>query len=241
MKTVRRIRKGRVLGALLVLFLIIFIMVRLISSLQTVSHKSSLERETPENLQVEAQEEIVVPDKYTIILDPGHGGKDGGAVGINGTIEKDVTLITAQRIKDLLEPYDMNVELTRSDDIFVGLDDRIQIAEEAQADLFISIHYDGFESADVHGMTSYYYHERDEQIAQLFHDEIKSKQIEIKDRGVLIGNYYVLRENEIPSILLELGYMTNLNNEMLMNSDDFQGKVSEAVVSAIVQHYEENK
>src|SRR5690554_339783 len=116
-------------------------------------------------------------DGYTIVLDPGHGGKDGGAIGANHTIEKEVTYITAEFIKQELQKHDATVQLTRLGDTFVELEDRVQIAVNEQADLFISIHYDGFESEEVNGITTYYYHQQDEQITRIIHRNIMNNKM----------------------------------------------------------------
>src|SRR5690625_4511066 len=171
-------------------------------------------------------------DGYTIVLDAGHGGKDGGAVGANGTVEKEITFITAEHIRQELQKYDATVQFTRMGDIFVELEDRVQMD---YADLFISIHYDGFESEKVNGITTYYYHQRDEQMARTIHQNIMDEELDARDRGVSHGDYYVLRENQVPAVLLELGYITNPQDEERMNQEDFQQHIAQAVADGVIQ------
>lgn len=201
--------------------------------------KDEKDRQQPQNeVQEEGQDNVDVQvekgllDGYTIVLDAGHGGKDGGAVGANGTVEKEITFITAEHIRQELQKYDATVQFTRMGDIFVELEDRVQMD---YADLFISIHYDGFESEEVNGITTYYYHQRDEQMARTIHQNIMDEELDARDRGVSHGDYYVLRENQVPAVLLELGYITNPQDEERMNQEDFQQHIAQAVADGVIQ------
>lgn len=112
--------------------------------------------------------------------------------------------------------------MTRADDTFISLEDRTKLAQTADADLFLSIHFDAFENGDVHGMTTYYNKQQDQELAYRIHDELITTDIGMKDRGVMIGDYHVLRENTRPAVLLELGYMSNPEDEARMQSELFQ-------------------
>lgn len=178
-------------------------------------------------------EKILTLEGRRIVLDPGHGGNDIGASGQNGTLEKQVTLETANKIKAALEQAGAEVQLTRDDDKYVELEERVELAAENQADLFVSIHYDAFETNDVGGMTSYYYHKRDQKLAECIHQHIFMEDIYARNRGVSYGDYYVLRENKIPAVLLELGYISNAEDEARINSAAFQGKIATGIVGGI--------
>ncbi|WP_306532445.1 N-acetylmuramoyl-L-alanine amidase family protein [Bacillus toyonensis] len=173
-----------------------------------------------------------------IIIDPGHGGNDPGSIGPNGTKEKDITLKTAKNIQKKLEEKGMTVILTREDDTFVPLKNRVAISQNKSADLFLSIHYDGFTTNDVKGVTTYYYKGLKEQaLAETIHEHL-FKHIQAKNRGVKSGDYYVLRENQKPSILLELGYITNPEDEERMNSQQFQADVASGIVNGVIKYFE---
>lgn len=192
--------------------------------------QNEVQEEGQDNVDVQVEKGLL--DGYTIVLDAGHGGKDGGAVGANGTVEKEITFITAEHIRQELQKYDATVQFTRMGDIFVELEDRVQMD---YADLFISIHYDGFESEEVNGITTYYYHQRDEQMARTIHQNIMDEELDARDRGVSHGDYYVLRENQVPAVLLELGYITNPQDEERMNQEDFQQHIAQAVADGVIQ------
>ncbi|WJE55196.1 N-acetylmuramoyl-L-alanine amidase [Bacillus cereus] len=170
-------------------------------------------------------------------MDPGHGGNDPGSIGPNGTREKDITLKTAKNIQKKLEEKGMTVILTREDDTFVSLKNRVAIAQNKSADLFLSIHYDGFTTSDVNGVTIYYNKLLKEwTLAKMIHGNL-FKHIQSKDRGVKSGDYYVLRENQKPSILLELGYITNPEDEKRMNSQKFRADVASGIVNGVIEYF----
>ncbi|SFD73654.1 N-acetylmuramoyl-L-alanine amidase [Paenibacillus catalpae] len=170
----------------------------------------------------------------TIVLDPGHGGKDVGSIGGNGTYEKDVTLPTALKVRDKLLEQGATVVMTRDADTTVSLDARTEISQEENADLFISIHFDAFQTSDVYGMTTYYYKPQNQEIAQKIHEQFLEADLLTKDRGVRFGDYHVIRENTKPAVLLELGYISNKDEEIRMQSQSFQDEISTAIASGVV-------
>jgi len=101
------------------------------------------------------KEKAKINKKYIIVIDPGHGGKDPGAIGINGTFEKDINLLFAKIIRSVLSSSNIKVKLTRTDDRYLYLRERINFAEKAKADLFISIHADAFTDSTVRGSSVY--------------------------------------------------------------------------------------
>lgn len=173
----------------------------------------------------------------TIVIDPGHGGNDGGSIGQNGTLEKDVTLKTALKVEQqLLKKTKATVILTRDADEYVSLKDRVKVAHKKSADLFISIHYDAFTDHKVQGMTTYFYNIKDAGLAQMMHEHLLDHHLNTRDRGVAIGDYYVLRDNLSPAILLELGYISNLDDEKRINSEAYQDKEAEAITDGIIEY-----
>src|SRR5699024_3980648 len=108
-------------------------------------------------------------DDVKIVLDAGHGGFDSGSVGQNDTYEKDIALSTVLLLKDMLEEKGATVLLTRDQDDFVSLRARTQVASTHRANLFLSIHTDGHENPEAKGMTTYYYSDQDEVIADTIH------------------------------------------------------------------------
>jgi N-acetylmuramoyl-L-alanine amidase len=174
----------------------------------------------------------------TIVLDAGHGGKDGGAQSVNGVVEKVLTMETAERLKEKLETYGARVVLTREGDQYVPLSARVAAARLYQADAFISLHYDSAADPDASGITVYYYDRfADYGLAQSFQGPFTQLSA-LPFRGIALGDYYVLRENERPSVLLELGYLSNPSDAGTVATDRYQEAVTTAIASAVRRYFE---
>ena len=166
------------------------------------------------------------------MLDPGHGGRDQGAEGANGTLEKELTLRTAKLLANKLEAAGVNVILTRSKDEYVSLYERIN----NPADAFISLHYDSINDKSIHGHTSYYYYSYEKELAATIHRHIAESN-NLKDRGVRYGDYFVTRENSNPSVLLELGYLSNPNEEGVIKTKKYREAVTTAIVKGLTEYF----
>lgn len=173
----------------------------------------------------------------TIIIDPGHGGTDPGAVGTY-LYEKQVTMETSEKIAERLRAEGANVILTRMDDESVSLDDRVWLSNNHQADLFISVHYDSTpEGIYRTGTTTYYYDDSDLHLADLVNTKL-TKNLPLPNNGSMFGNYQVLRENSQPALLLELGYMNNDSDVGTFNSDYYQSLVAESIHEALAEYFQ---
>ena len=174
----------------------------------------------------------------TIVIDAGHGGRDSGAVSADNSIfEKDITLSTAILLRNRLQDAGANVILSRSSDEFVSLDDRVITGHNYQADLFISLHYDAIEVANsMSGTTTYYYSESNLELANTVNRYL-AQLGPLKNNGVRHGNYYILRANKQPSILLELGYMNSDIDIQHIDTLAYQSTIVEAVYQALREYY----
>ncbi len=216
---------------------------------------------------------------FTVVLDPGHGGIDGGAAGAGKTAEKVITLGFAKYLKaSLSNNHKLKVLMTREDDRFVSLSDRVAFAKNNNADLFISIHADSLRQKNIRGATVYTLSEegsdtlsrslaqkqnRADLVAGLSLPKTQPKVTDIlidltrretqafsvgvarlmvrqmKDRVRLIQNpmrsadFYVLKAPEFPSVLLELGYLSNVEDEKLMKSQEWQTKAAKIISESI--------
>lgn len=167
--------------------------------------------------------------EYTIMLDPGHGGEDPGAETNDGTVlEKTLTLQTAQVVKKKLESNGYNVLMTRSGDDFVTLSRIAKKSNESKADAFISFHYDSSGNPNEgSGTTTFYRHDSGRPLAQAVNDQIAN--LPLENRGFAKYDYQVLRENERPAILLELGYINNDTDAAYAQSDKYHKKIAQAI------------
>ncbi|WP_099221495.1 N-acetylmuramoyl-L-alanine amidase [Listeria costaricensis] len=174
----------------------------------------------------------------TIVLDPGHGGNDPGAEGTNGTLEKKATLKMANVVADKLRQSGAKVILTRDSDEYVSLSDRTKIAEKYNADVFISLHFDSLEDKDssVSGQTTYYYSKNDKGLAKDVNEGLE-KDVDITNRGYQVGDYYVLRENDQPALLLELGYLSSPEDEARINSSSYRNQVAQGIYDGLADYF----
>src|SRR5699024_4972779 len=130
-----------------------------------------------------------------------------------------------------------NVVLTRSNDSFVDLAPRAQASNKLKADAFISLHFDSSENAnEASGVTTYYYHNnRDKKLADLISQQLSN--LTLDNRGVEFGNFQVLRDNERPAVLLELGYINTKKDFSYIQQNDYQNKVASDVVNALTAYF----
>ncbi|PNZ70453.1 cell wall amidase [Staphylococcus croceilyticus] len=168
-----------------------------------------------------------------IVLDPGHGGSDQGASSntANKSLEKKYTLQTAKELKRALEKAGAKVKLTRSDDTYVSLDDR-----KMDGDAYISIHNDSLDSANANGATVYWYQDSQESLAETLNANIQKKSL-LYNRGTRQENFQVLRQTNKPAVLLELGYISNPTDEMMIRDPLHRQVVEEAVVDGLKQYF----
>ncbi|WP_270179409.1 N-acetylmuramoyl-L-alanine amidase [Alkalihalobacillus sp. CinArs1] len=175
----------------------------------------------------------------TVVLDAGHGGHDSGALGLF-TYEKLITLRTTKTIAEKLKDAGIRVILTRDGDRYVPLSERTELSERYQADAFVSVHYDSTVDPTASGVTTYYYHEHHQSLATSIHEEIADTN-SLRDRGVRFGNYYVLRNNSSPSVLLELGFLSNPFEEQQINKNDYQATMTSNVANGIITYLNKNR
>ncbi|WP_270997805.1 N-acetylmuramoyl-L-alanine amidase [Listeria seeligeri] len=174
----------------------------------------------------------------TIVIDPGHGGNDPGAKGAGGTVEKEMTLKTAKKLKSKLEATGAKVILTRDNDEYVSLKSRTNKAAKNNADVFISLHFDSLEDSNsgVSGQTTYYYDNSDKALAESINASL-GKELPTSNRGSRVGDYYVLRENSQPAVLLELGYLSSAKDERNINSASYRSSIADAVVDGLSDYF----
>ncbi|MDR7237340.1 N-acetylmuramoyl-L-alanine amidase [Neobacillus drentensis] len=176
----------------------------------------------------------------TIVLDPGHGGEDKGATGVSGTFEKELTLRTSQLLFDKLKVAGANVYLTRKNDSYLQLPARVNMARNNNADAFISLHYDSNLDRSVRGTTGFYYHPFQKALAEsIFASTIG--QTKLKSRGVRFGDFHVIRENSQKAVLIELGYLSNPEEEMTIKSSGFQENAASGLFNGLARYFKENE
>ena len=185
-----------------------------------------------------------------IVLDPGHGGSDSGAIGPTGVMEKSVTLRVANEVRRLLVKEGATVYMTREADIEVSpkrakatdieeLQARCDVANEVNADIFVSIHMDSFTNRAAKGTTGYYYSLGDKR-SRVLADKIRSgviDQIGTQSRGTQSCNFYVVKHTDMPATLLEVAFISNEQEEKLLDSEDGIRKAAQGIVDGIADYF----
>ena len=181
-----------------------------------------------------------LPTGIVVTIDPGHGGGDPGAVGVGGLKEKDVVSAIAYEVASILEASGVQVVLTRSDDREIDLEPRVQIAEQARADLFVSIHANSIslDRPDVNGLETYYYSSGN-QLAQFIQAAIL-RQLSMRDRGVRQARFYVLRNTAMPAVLVETGFVTGAEDAQNFNDPNWRARMAQAIASGIVEYVQQD-
>ncbi|WP_390409344.1 N-acetylmuramoyl-L-alanine amidase [Lacticaseibacillus jixiensis] len=174
----------------------------------------------------------------TIVIDPGHGGNDVGASSTSGKYEKTYTLATAKAVGTKLQQAGANVIYTRSANTYVDLAQRPALARKVKADAFISFHFDSTPNANTaSGFTSYYFNAtKDKPLASALNKALGAN-LSLTNRGVAYGNYEVLRENDQPAVLLEMGYINSDKDFRYISSPAYQQQIASDVVTGLTNYF----
>ena len=223
-----------------------------------------------------------VAKKKIVMLDPGHGGQDPGAISKSGKYEKDLTLKMAKETKVLLEKAGYKVVMTRDKDYYVTLRGRIEKAHKANADLFISIHADSAANSTAKGLSVYTISETasDKEAAALaekankddilfgmdlseyqpevgnilidfaktytmdqsakYADEVvkeMAKEVTLRPKAHRYAGFAVLKSPNVPSVLLEMGYLSNKDEDKQLQKESYRNKLSKALVRAVNTYF----
>jgi len=184
--------------------------------------------------------------EYVVVIDAGHGGKDGGAEK-SGILEKDIDLAIVLALKELLDASEENIKVyyTRTDDSNPSYANRVGLANKSNADLFISVHNNSYKRSSAIKGTEVMYSESfkgdftSQRLAEICMEEL-TEELGSRDRGILKGDsIYIIKNSEVPVALVEVGFMTNKEELKLLNSAEYQKKTAEAIYKAIFRALEE--
>ncbi|MBW4575734.1 MAG: N-acetylmuramoyl-L-alanine amidase [Aphanothece sp. CMT-3BRIN-NPC111] len=201
---------------------------------------SSVPLQIPRNAIPQEQLPNVNQKRILVIIDPGHGGKDSGAPGVGGILEKDIVLSISQQVTNLLEQQGVQVKMTRNSDYFVELAPRVTMTKQANANLFVSIHANSIDKRpDVNGLETYYYGSNSKRLAQTIQNSVLNN-VNVASRGVRTARFYVLRNNNIPAVLVEVGFVTSPQEGPRLASADYQSQMASAIAQGILEYIQQN-
>ncbi|WIW70164.1 MULTISPECIES: N-acetylmuramoyl-L-alanine amidase [Anaerosinus] len=186
-----------------------------------------------------------------IAVDPGHGGSDGGAIGPTGITEKEVTLAVGLELKKMLEAEGAKVVMTRTTDVDVArpnasareeLQARVDIANKANATVFVSIHMDAFVNQEAQGTSTYIYQKTngDERLGRFVREGLIN-QLNTQDRKTRDCNFYVVKYTTMPATLAEVAFISNPNEERLLKSSDGVRKAAKGIFDGLNKYFSYDK
>ena len=187
---------------------------------------------------------------FTVIIDAGHGGRDGGAVADDGTLEKDLNLAVAKKLADLLLLSDVRVVMTRSEDVELALptsdhkkrDDlnaRLAITETYENAILVSIHMNKFPIARYNGLQVYYSSNHEESLTlaeQIQHDSLSLNGENNRAVKAAGDSIYLLSHTKIPAVLVECGFLSNPEELSLLKTEDYQQKLVMSLYTSIMTY-----
>lgn len=177
-----------------------------------------------------------------ILLDPGHGGKDPGAISYSGKFEKYINLEVANKLKSVLETLGAKVYMTRNNDTYINNTERGRMADRLNADILLSIHHNSLNNSDYFGLSTYYNTIKYKNPSHGYNlaEAIYLNAITVNGvyrDGILDRNFEVLRETNTPAALIEIGFMSNPQEEMNIHNVSFQNVMVEKIADGIVDYF----
>lgn len=204
------------------------------------------------NYQRETVSTFYMPvSKKVVVIDAGHGGFDPGKIGMGDIYEKDINLAIALKLQKYLEQNGATVIMTRTEEGALSgikkedMNRRKEIINSGKGDILISIHQNSYPEESVRGAQVFYYNDESESsdLADYIQNEFKNiSEYENKRSAKANSDYYILRETNLPSVIIECGFLTNMEELNLLNSDDYQEKVAWSIYKGIINYFnkEEN-
>jgi len=177
--------------------------------------------------------------KYKVVIDPGHGGSDPGAVGINGLRETDIVLEVSKSVSGFLTNKGVKTILTRKYERTLDLQPRVAKANNSKADAFVSIHANATRGKrkDVNGLETYYYSGyKGYSLAKNIQKQILIVSPQSPDRGVRRSRFYVIRKTSMPAALVEIGFVTGMYDADLLRQKAYRDKMSFAIARGILNY-----
>ena len=191
-------------------------------------------------------------DSSVVMIDPGHGGYDPGAITSQGVYEKTINLQIAHKVKKMLHPSGIEVFLTREDDIdyvpngvkgktskkLIDLNHRIQMANQETADVFISLHVNATAKGQNSGAETFYHYksESGKKLAELIQQEL-IKIAGMNHRIAKSGNFYIIKNTSMPAVIVEVGYLSSVKEQKKLQQTWYQDQLARAIAKGIANYF----
>jgi len=181
----------------------------------------------------------VKQNKFSVVIDPGHGGPDPGAIGIGGIRETDVVLEVSKIVENLLSERGVKVRLTRKNEVDLDLPPRVSFANNTDADIFVSIHANASRGKrrDINGLETFYYRGwRGRLLARNIQKQILRVSPGSPDRGVKQGRFYVIKNTMMPAVLVEIGFLTGRLDARRLEKITHRKRLAYAIAKGILEY-----
>jgi len=243
----RKLNKKKL--AVLICFTVLFLfiafkatqgVVALVKSMDKSNKTSQQQNVNSEQFDLGNEEENK-KKKYTVFIDPGHGGNDKGTESkTSNRYEKDLNLQIAKKLANKLSKQkDIQVVVSRTDDTYISLKDRAILANNSSADVLVSIHLNAEKNGNTAtGIETWYRNKATDgskELAQTVQSTIVSY-VKVRDRGIVENNFEVLRESNMPAILIECGFLTTPSEEQKIINEKYQDQLAEGIVQGVLSY-----
>ena len=181
----------------------------------------------------------VKQNKFSVVIDPGHGGPDPGAIGIGGIRETDVVLEVSKIVKKLLSEKGVEVRLTRKNEVDLDLPQRVSFANNTDADIFVSIHANASRGKrrDINGLETFYFRGwKGRLLAKRIQNQILRVSPGSPDRGVKQGRFHVIKNTRMPAVLVEIGFLTGRLDARRLEKPVHRKKIAYAIAKGILEY-----
>jgi len=181
----------------------------------------------------------VKQNKFSVVIDPGHGGPDPGAIGIGGIRETDVVLEVSKIVKKLLSEKGVKARLTRKNEVNLDLPPRVSFANNTNADIFVSIHANASRGKrrDINGLETFYFRGwRGRLLAKKIQKQILRVSPGSPDRGVKQGRFYVIKNTKMPAVLVEIGFLTGRLDARRLEKNSHRKRLAYAIAKGILEY-----
>ncbi len=190
-------------------------------------------------------------DKEVIVVDCGHGENDPGKIGVNGALEKDINLTVGKLVKERLKKAGYEVAMTRTEDKMLAPEDstnrkaqdmkaRVAFINEAKPVIAVSVHQNSYHEPDVSGAQVFYYsHSTEgEEAAKIMQEAFLSVDPENTRQAKANDSYYILKRTEVPTIIVECGFLSNPEEAELLTDEEYQKKIADAITAGVEKYLE---
>ena len=204
-------------------------------NIKTIKNSSYIKKTTSDYLQLPN----VKQNKFFVVIDPGHGGPDPGAIGIGGIRETDIVLEVSKLVKELLSEKGVKVRLTRKNEVDLDLPPRVSFANKMDADIFVSIHANASRGKrrDINGLETFYFRGwRGRLLAKRIQKHILRVSPGSPDRGVKQGRFYVIKNTNMPAVLVEIGFLTGRLDARRLEKAAHRKRIAYAISKGILEY-----